>query len=62
MEKRIIITKRFHKNTLHIYKYLLKEFSGHVSGRSRYLVVRPHATFSGRCPSLLAGCPHLPDT
>ncbi len=27
MEKKIIITKRFHNNTLRVYQYLLKEFS-----------------------------------
>jgi len=27
MEKKIIITRRFHTNTLRVYQYLLKEFS-----------------------------------
>ena len=27
MEEKIIITKRFHNNTLRVYQYLLKEFS-----------------------------------
>ena len=27
MEKKIIITKRFHNNTLNVYQYILKQFS-----------------------------------
>lgn len=27
MEKRIVVTKRFRRNTLHVYEYILKEFS-----------------------------------
>ena len=27
MEKKIIISKRFRNNTLHVYQYFLKEFS-----------------------------------
>jgi len=31
MEKRIVVTKRFHKNTLSVYQYLLKEFSAKIA-------------------------------
>ncbi len=51
MEKRIIITKRFHKNAFHTYKYLLKEFSAktayefleHLEERIDFIAKNPDA-------------------
>ncbi len=31
MERKVIITKRFWNNTLHVYKYLLKKFSSNTA-------------------------------
>jgi plasmid stabilization system protein ParE len=31
MEKKVVVTKRFRNNTLHIYQYLLKEFSAKIA-------------------------------
>jgi plasmid stabilization system protein ParE len=31
MEKKVVVTKRFRNNTLHVYRYLLKEFSAKIA-------------------------------
>jgi len=33
MEKKIIVTKRFHNNSFRVYQYLLKEFSTNTANR-----------------------------
>ena len=31
MEKKIVVTKRFRKNTLNVYEYLIKEYSSKIA-------------------------------